>query len=74
MFTVVQSPPISRANEQQQQIQQPWIQEVAENHRLGRFTNETPEERERRLEIQCEQRRRRPQQENTEQRESFTYF
>ena len=58
MFTVGQSPPISRANERQQQIQQPWIQEVAGNHRLGRFTNETPEERERRLEIQREQRRR----------------
>ena len=69
MFTVGQSPPISRANERQQQIQQPWIQEVAGNHRLGRFTNETPEERERRLEIQREQRRRRRQQETAEQRE-----
>ena len=58
MFTVGQSPPISRANERQQQIQ-PRIQEVAGNHRLGRFTNETPEERERRLEIQREQQRRR---------------
>ena len=58
MFTVGQSPPISRANERQQQIQ-PWIQEVAGNHRLGRFTNETPEERERRLEIQREQQQRR---------------
>ena len=61
--------PISRANERQQQIQQPWIQEVAGNHRLGRFTNETPEERERRLEIQREQRRRTRQQETAEQRE-----
>ena len=69
MFTVGQSPPISRANERQQQIQQPWIQEVAGNHRLGRFTNETPEERERRLEIQREQWRRRRQQETAEQRE-----
>ena len=69
MFTVGQSPPISRANERQQQIQQPWIQEVAGNHRLGRFTNETPEERERRLEIQREQRRRTRQQETAEQRE-----
>ena len=69
MFTVGQSPPISRANERQQQIQQPWIQEVAGNHRLGRFTNETPEERERRLEIQREQRRRRRKQETAEQRE-----
>ena len=69
MFTVGQSPPISRANERQQQIQQPWIQEVAGNHRLGRFTNETPEERERRLEIQGEQCRRRRQQETAEQRE-----
>ena len=66
MFTVGQSPPISRANERQQQIQQPGIQEVAGNHCLRRFTNETPEERERRLEIQCEQRRRRQQQETVE--------
>ena len=69
MFTVGQSPPISWANERQQQIQQPWIQEVAGNYRLGRFTNETPEERERRLEIQREQWRRRRQQETAEQRE-----
>lgn len=41
MFTVGQSPPISRANKRQQQIHQPSIQEVAGNHRLGRFTNET---------------------------------
>ena len=39
------------------------------NHRLERFTNETPEERERRLEIQREQRRRTRQQETAEQRE-----
>ena len=69
MFTVGQSPSISRANERQQQIQQPWIQEVAGNHRLGRFTNEAPEEREPRLEIQREQRRRRRQQETAEHRE-----
>ena len=71
MFTVGQSPPISRANKRQQQIHQPSIQEVAGNHRLGRFTefNETPEERERWIEIQCEQRRRRRQQEKVEQRE-----
>ena len=54
-----QSQPKPWANERQQQIQQPWIQEVAGNHRLGRFTNETLEERERRLEIQGEQQRRR---------------
>ena len=42
---------------------------MAGNHRLGRFTNETPEERERWIEIQCEQRRRRRQQEKAEQRE-----
>lgn len=69
MFTVGQSPPISRANKRQQQIHQPSIQEVAGNHRLGRFTNETPEERERLIEIQCEQRQRRRQQEKAEQRE-----
>lgn len=69
MFTVGQSPPISRANKREQQIHQPSIQEVAGNHRLGRFTNETPEERKRWIEIQCEQRRRRRQQEKAEQRE-----
>ena len=35
MFTVGQSPPISWANERQQQIQQPWIQEVAGNLASG---------------------------------------
>ena len=35
MFTVGQSPPISRANERQQRIQQPWIQEVAGNLASG---------------------------------------
>ena len=69
MFMVGQSPPISRANKRQQQIHQPSIQEVAGNHRLGRFTNETLEERERWIEIQYEQRRRRRQQEKAEQRE-----
>ena len=68
-FMVGQSPPISRANERQQQIQQPWIQEVAGNHCLGRFTNKTLEKREQRLEIQCEQWRRTRQQETAEQRE-----
>lgn len=42
---------------------------MAGNHRLGRLTNETPEEQERWIEIQCEQRRRRRQQEKVEQRE-----
>ena len=42
---------------------------MAGNHRLGRFTNKTPEEQERWIEIQCEQRRRRRQQEKAEQRE-----
>ena len=44
--------------------EQRWIQQVAGNPRRGRFTNETPQERERRLEIQHEtaQRRQRCQQ------------
>ena len=66
---VAQSPPISWANERQQQIQQPWIQEVAGNHCLGRFTNETLEKREQQLEIQRKQWRRTRQQETAEQRE-----
>ena len=56
MFTVAESPPISQANERQQQTQQRWIQQVAGNPRRARFTNETPQERERRLEIQRQQR------------------
>ena len=42
---------------------------MAENPGRGRFTNETPQEREQRLEIQREQRRKRRQQETAEQRE-----
>ena len=46
MFTAGGSPPISQAKEKTQQIQQRWIQQMAENPRRGRFTNETPQERE----------------------------
>ena len=42
-----------------------WLEIIA----LGDFSNETPEERKRWIEIQCEQRRRRRQQEKAEQRE-----
>ena len=48
--------PISQANKRQQQTQQQWIQQVAGNPRLERMTNKTPQDRERRLEIQGEQR------------------
>ena len=44
-------------------------QRVALNPRLGRFSTETPLERECRLQIQREQRRRRRQQEPAEQKE-----
>ena len=51
MFTVGESPPIYQANEREQQTQQRWIQQVAGNPRRRRFTRETLQERERRLEI-----------------------
>ena len=41
--------PISQANKREQQTQQQWIQLVAGNPRWERFTNKTPQERERRL-------------------------
>ena len=68
MFTVGESPPIYQANEREQQTQQRWIQQVAGNPRRRRFTKETLQERERRLEIQAKrrataQRRQRCQQE-----------
>ena len=44
-------------------------QQVAPNPRPGRFSTETPMERERRLQIQREQQRRRRQQETAEQKE-----
>ena len=56
MFTVGESPPVSQANEKEQQTQQRWIQQVAGNPRRERFTNVTSQERERRLKIQREQR------------------
>ena len=42
-----------------EQTQQRWIQQVARNPRWGSFTTGTPQKRERRLEIQREQRQRR---------------
>ena len=62
MFTIGESRTISNANDTR-------AQQVAPNPRRGRFSNETPLERERRLEIQREQRRRRRQQETAQQRE-----
>ena len=54
---------IVNANDPEQQTQQRWIQQEAANPQRGRFTTETPLERERQLEIQHEQRKRRRQQE-----------
>ena len=42
---------IVNANDPEQQTQQRWIQQEAANPQRGRFTTETPLERERRLEI-----------------------
>ena len=56
MFTVVNHRPISQANKREQQTQQQWIQQVAGNPRWERITKNTPQDRERRLEIQGEQR------------------
>ena len=62
MFTIGESRTISHANDTQ-------AQQVAPNPRPGKFSAETPLERERRLQIQGEQRRRRREQETVEQRE-----
>ena len=61
-FTIGESRTISHANDTQ-------AQQVTPNRRLGRFSTETPLERERRLQIQREKRRRRRQQETAEQKE-----
>ena len=61
-FTIGESRTISHANVTQ-------AQQVAPNPRPGRFSTETPLERERRLQIQREQRRRRCQQETAEHKE-----
>ena len=61
-FTISESRTISRANDTQ-------AQQVAPNPRPGRFSSETPLERERRLRIQPEQRRRRRQQQTAEKKE-----
>ena len=53
---------ISQANDTQ-------AQQVAPNSHPGRFSTATPLERECRLQIQCEQQRRRRHQETAEQRE-----
>ena len=49
MFTVGESPPNISGNKREQQTQQRWIQQVGGNPRWERFTNKTPQERERRL-------------------------
>ena len=60
MFTLCESRSISQTIERERQAQdQRFIQQVAGNPRWGRFTIETPLQRERGLEIQREQRRRR---------------
>ena len=61
-FTIGESRTISHANDTQ-------AQQVAPNPRPGRFSTETPLERERRLQTQRKQRRRRHQQETAEQKE-----
>ena len=62
MFTIGESRTVSPANDTQ-------AQQVAPNPRPGRFSTETPLERQRRLQIQREQGRRRRQQETAEQTE-----
>ena len=62
MFTIGESRTISHANDTQ-------AQQVAPNPRRGRFSTETPLERERRLKIQREQRGRGRQQETAKHRE-----
>ena len=56
-------------NHEQFPMQMTEAQQVAPNPGPGRFSTETPLERERRLKIQREQRRRRRQQKTAEQRE-----
>ena len=60
-FTIGESRTISHANDTQ-------AQQVTPNPRPGRFSTETPLERERRLQIRREQRRRKRQQDNKRQR------
>ena len=61
-FPIGESRTICHANDTQ-------AQQVTPNSRPGRFSTETPLERERRLPIQREQRRRRRKQETVEQKE-----
>ena len=65
MFTIGESRTISHANDTQ-------TQQVAPDPCPGRFSTETPLERERRLQIQREHRRRRRQQETAEERKSLS--
>ena len=68
MFTIGESRAISHANDTEQQAQQ-----VAANPRRGRFSTETPLERERRLEIYRQRRRRRDNKKPPRSRESIAY-
>ena len=62
VYGIGESRTISHTNDTQ-------AEQVAPNPRPGRFSTETPLERERRLPIQREQRRRRRKQETVEQKE-----
>ena len=63
MFTIGKTRPNCDANQPQEDAQ------GTRQIRRGRFNNETPEQRERRLQIQREQRRRRRHRETTEGRQ-----
>ena len=59
LLYIGESRPIFQATKREWQTQEGSIQQVAGNPGRGRFTIETPLQREWRLEIQCEKRRRR---------------
>ena len=59
LLYIGESRPISQATKRARPTQERSIEQVAGNPRRGRFTIETPLQRERRLEIQRQKRKRR---------------
>ncbi|KAL9973292.1 hypothetical protein ACROYT_G019724 [Oculina patagonica] len=71
MLNLAAIPSESTGNSTQQDVQEQVGRQGTSNHVRGRYFNETPDQRERRLQANRERNRRRRQQRTSEQREQL---
>ena len=71
MFNLAAIPSDSTGNSTEQDVQEQVVRHGTTNHVRGRFSNETTDQRERRLQANRERNRRRRQQRTSEQREQL---